>query len=180
MAAQPGRARAPIALVAQHPSTLSAAHLVSIARQALMPRKYPPPALSVTCLPHRLSKAQVMVAFAIKVTGATESLPATPARRVANRALARTITTETRKAAGATHARGIQCLEREARPLTNAIAWLGITLVHFRVQRFVLHALKAQGRRREAPTPCSVFVIWELMEFHPPIVTPRNVRPVLS
>ena len=147
-----------------------------------MPRKCPRHASDVTFLPRRLSEAQVRVACVIQDSRATESLPATPARRGVNRAPAKTITTETRasEVAGATHARGIQCLEREARLFPNAIAWLGITqMVHFRVQWFVLHALKAQGQMREALTPRSVFVIWEHMQFHPPMVMPRNVRPVL-
>ena len=119
MVAQPERARAPIARVA-HTSTLPAAHLASIVRQALIPKEGPEIAPAVTSLPRRLSEAQVRVACATQGTRATESLPATSARRGVNRALAKTITTETR--VGATHARGIQCLEREARLFSNAIA----------------------------------------------------------
>jgi hypothetical protein len=118
MVAQPERARAQIAQVV-HLSTLPAAHHATNARQALMPRKCPPLASAVTSLRHRLSEAQVRVACATQGTRAMESLRATPA---VNRALAKTITTETQKAAGVTHARGIQCLEREARLFPNAIA----------------------------------------------------------
>ncbi len=173
MATKPERARAPIAQVA-HPSTFPAAHLAESVRRTLMPRKCPPLASAVTGLPRRLREAQVRVACAIQGTRATESLRATPARRIVS-ALAKKITTETRKAAGATHVSGIQCLKREARLFPNAIAYLGITQM---VQRFVLHALQTQGRRREAPTSHSVFVIWEHIQFHHPTAIPRNVWPV--
>ena len=121
MVAQPERAPAPIARVA-HTSTLPAAHLASIVRQALIPKEGPEIAPAVTSLPRRLSEAQARVACAIQGTRATECLPATPVRRGVNCAFARTITTETRKATGVTHARGIQCLKREARLFPNAIA----------------------------------------------------------
>ena len=121
MAARQEKARAPIAQVA-HTSTLPAAHLATIVRQALIRKKKTEIAPAVTSLPRRLSEAQVRVACATQGTRATESLPATSARRGVNRALAKTITTETQKAAGVTHARGIQCLEREARLFPNAIA----------------------------------------------------------